>query len=260
MSPGQKHVQSNWCVLLTSKIKLDSPQFDEELESLPSLATWSSKASSYESWVPYEIPDFPDDATIEEWSIAAEGAHGQIRKVRTLRNGKERVACFKLFNSDEIDAYHRELNAYALLIHRGVKRCIPQVYFKREWPRWKWDGNQVDFYGVHDRDEILYGIVMEYFEDFQEIEMRKADLHTAELLGKTFERILDAGVIHNDIEERNILLVRESGNVRIVWIDFSCAWSGTIYLATRSSEWDMFRGFLRETMVQSFIIAELLII
>lgn len=140
------------------------------------------------------------------------------------------------------------------MIHRGVKRCIPDVYHKRQWPRWKWDGGKPDDYDHVDRNEILYGLVMEYFDDCQEIDMKRADIKLAEVLGQTFERILDAGVIHNDIEERNILLVRESNSVRIVWIDFSSAWSGEIYLNARSQEWDMFRGFLLESMVPSFTV------
>jgi serine/threonine protein kinase len=100
-----------------------------------------------------------------------------------------------------------------------------------------------------DADEILYGLVMEYFDDFQEIDMKKADIHLAEVLGKTLERIHEGGVIHNDIEERNILLVREAGSVRIVWIDFSCAWTGIQFKGTRRLEWDMFCGFLFDNMV-----------
>jgi serine/threonine protein kinase len=130
-----------------------------------------------------------------------------------------------------------------------VTRCIPHVYYKRAWPRRKWDGEQPDDDMEQDPDEILYGLVMEYFDDFQEIDMKKADIHLAEVLGKTLERIHEGGVIHNDIEERNILLVREAGSIRIVWIDFSCAWTGIRYRRTRSVEWDMFRGFLLQEMV-----------
>lgn len=199
--------------------------------------------------MPYAIPDFPDDATIEEWTVVAEGAHGQIRRVRTRRDGKEVIACFKLFREEWKDAYERERDAYALLVHRGVKRCIPQIYFKREWPRWKWDGNQPTF-DYDDRDEILYGLVMEYFDEYQQINMQKADIHMAEILGQTLEMIHNAGVAHGDIDERNILLVREGGTARIVWIDFSCAWAGKVYRGTGPIEWDMFRGFLLETMVR----------
>lgn len=179
--------------------------------------------------------------------MIATGAHGEVRWVRARRT-QDAIFCVKLFTEEWKDAYYRERDAYTLMIHRGLKRCIPTVFFKAELPRWKWDGQQPT-YGRHNRDEILYGLVMEYFEDCEEINMRKADVYMAEMLGRSLEMIHDAGVLHRDIEERNILLVREAGTVRIVWIDFSCAWSGEVYQETRPLEWDMFRGFLLETMV-----------
>ena len=94
------------------------------------------------------------------------------------------------------------------------------------------DGLQPDNYDDVGRDEVLYGIVMEYFPDCQRIDMKMATLHLADLLARTFKMILDAGVIHNDIDERNIMRVRESGKARVSWIDFSSAWSGVEFLST----------------------------
>jgi tRNA A-37 threonylcarbamoyl transferase component Bud32 len=146
--------------------------------------------------------------------------------------------------------YERERDAYTLLSHHRVKRCIPEAYCVQEWPRWRFDGNQPDNYFTVNREEQLYGIFMDYFEDCQEIELRRGTLRLAEVLGKTLEVIHEAGVIHNDLAERNILLVRESGKVRVVWIDFSCAWSGRQFERTRSIEWRSFRGFLYQRMVK----------
>ena len=146
--------------------------------------------------------------------------------------------------------YDREKAAYTLLSHHGVKRCIPEVYFVEEWPRWKFDGEQPDNYSMVNREEILYGLFMDYFEDCQEIDMKRATLHLAEVVGKTLGMIHEAGVIHNDIAERNILLVREDGRVRVVWIDFSCAWTGRQFEHTRSIEWRTFRGFIFQRMVK----------
>ena len=145
--------------------------------------------------------------------------------------------------------YERERDAYMLFAHRGVRRCVPGVYFVQEWPRWKFDGNQPDNYSVVKRDETLYGLFMEYFEDCQEIELRRGTLRMAEVLAETLEIIHEAGVIHNDIAERNILLVREAGKVRIVWIDFSCAWSGPQFQGTRPIEWNTFTSFMFKRMV-----------
>jgi len=167
------------------------------------------------------------------------------------------VFCLKLFVRDEYHSYEREVNAYAYLNQRGVKRCIPLVYYRRAWPRWRWDGAQPDDYNEHDRDEILYGIVMEFFEDCQEIDMRKADIRTAQVLAQSLERIHEALVVHRDIEERNILVLREAGKQRIVFIDFSSAWLGFAFKPTRSLEWNEFRAFLYENIVHlQYIYAE----
>jgi tRNA A-37 threonylcarbamoyl transferase component Bud32 len=91
---------------------------------------------------------------------------------------------------------------------------------------------------------------MEYFEDCQEIELRRADIPLAVALGRSLERIHEAMVLHRDIEERNILLVRESGKVRVVWVDFSSAWCGIQYKGARPMEWEYFRNFLYGYMVQ----------
>lgn len=223
-------------------------QFEEDLESLPSLASGASNLSSYDPWKPYEIPEFPDKAEILEWKIVAKGGHGEFRRVRARRN-REAIFGIKLFTEEWKDAYGRELDAYTLLLHRGVKRCIPEVYYKRVWPRWEWDGQQPDDYEYVDREEILCGIVMEYFEDFQEIDMKRADIHMAEKLLQILELMENVGVLHRDVAERNILLVREADKTRIVFVDFSCAWAGKVYQGPNPIERDMFRGFLVESMV-----------
>jgi hypothetical protein len=236
--------------LLILKGPPKTPQVDsEELESCPSLTSWASKPETYQKWVPYPIPNFPLDAVIEEWNVIAQGAHGQIRRIRVQRQGRQKILCLKLFTEEWKDMYEHERKAYMLLIHHGVKRCIPAVYFKRTWPRWRFDGNQLDDYDTYDREETMYGLFMEYFEDCREIELRRASIHLAEVLGQTLEMIHEAGVVHNDLAERNILLVRDSEGVRIVWIDFSCAWSGKGFERTTRMEWNSLRGLLYQSLV-----------
>ena len=65
---------------------------------------------------------------------------------------------------------------------------------------------------------------MEYFDDYRELDFSRVDIPTAEAVGRALIRIHEARVMHGDMEERNIILVRESGSIRAVWIDFSCAW------------------------------------
>jgi tRNA A-37 threonylcarbamoyl transferase component Bud32 len=92
---------------------------------------------------------------------------------------------------------------------------------------------------------------MEFFEDCHEISLRKADVRLAESLGRALERIHRAMVVHRDIEERNILLVRESGEVRVVWIDFSSAWCGLAFEKRTAMEWNLFRNFLYGHLVEA---------
>jgi hypothetical protein len=245
------------CALVSANFEKNgqlTPYDDDDLESVPSLASSSSKSSGYEPWEPYGFLSIPEDVVIEEWITIGAGIHGQVRRVLTTSPGKpRRFACVKLFTAENFDAYIREVKAYMYLRHRRVQRCVPIVYFKQEWPRWKWDGNQPDDYTLHDRDEMLYGIFMEYFEDFEAVNLSKASVRLAEVMGQTLEMIHGTGVVHGDIAERNILLVRENGMVRVVWIDFSCAWAGRQYLDTATDmEWNKFRDLLDKGMVLSF--------
>ena len=60
--------------------------------------------------------------------------------------------------------------------------------------------------------------------DFREVDFSCIDLPTAYAVGRALIRIHEARVMHGDMAERNILLVRQFGVIRPVWIDFSCAW------------------------------------
>ena len=160
---------------------------------------------------------------IKDWTKVSEGAHGTIRKVHVLYNGFDGYVCIKLYTEQWKDAYVRESSAYALLVHRGIKRCIPEIHYAGELSRSRWDGEQPEYTNP---DEILYGIVMEFFEDCEELDLRRLTLPLAEVIARALRQIHEARVLHNDLAERNILLVRESGQIRVVWVDFSCAWSG----------------------------------
>jgi hypothetical protein len=147
-----------------------------------------------------------------------------------------------------MESWTRETKAYQLLVHRGVRRCIPDIYFKGTRSISEWDGLQSSG-NRFEKGAVLHGIVMEYFEEYKHIAMDKCDLRTARLLGESLGMIHAAGVIHNGIRENNILLVKEEGMIRVVWINFSESWSGFIYLESRATEWDVFRDFLLTSMV-----------
>jgi serine/threonine protein kinase len=208
-----------------------------------------SSLFSYDPWAPSELNDLPDDVVIEKWSIIARGGHGEIRRAQVRRGEKVIIVALKLFLEEAYDAYMREVDAYSMLQHRGVKGCIAYVQYKAEMPRWKWDGEQPGDYKALDRNEMIYGLMMEYFPNCREMDLGTASLELVQKVGLALDRIHEGGVVHRDIEERNILLVPEGGKTRIVWIDFSCAWTGKAYRPTCIRESYAFRGFLLENMV-----------
>ena len=129
--------------------------------------------------------------------------------------------------------------------------------------RYKWDGEQPDDYRYRDQYEVLWGIVMEFFDDSEQVDLRRADLALLENIAEAL-RWIHSVVPHGDISENSILLVKENGISRVVWIGFSRAlaqrdepwtWGGDInwrrppFLC--SKEWDQFRNLLLENTVSS---------
>jgi hypothetical protein len=157
----------------------------------------------------------------------------------------------KLFSEEWEEEYDREVAAYALMVHRKVKRCIPHVYWKGAKSLSEWNGKDGDATG----DEIWYGIAMEYFEDFRELQFEKIDAVTAEAVARALNRIHEARIRHGDMQEQNILLVRENGVVRAVWIDFSCA-EINAYAEILDSEWEslMVEFELKAVQIPFFLI------
>jgi hypothetical protein len=216
-----------------------------DLETLRPLSEISSRPSSFKSWEPYDLPDIPGDLFIGDWSHLASGTHGSVRKVHMRFGNFDGIFCLKLFSEEWKDAYEREVDAYSLMIHRKVKRCIPEVYFKGALSLSSWNGNQHhsqrNSATLDEEDENYYGIVMEYFDDFREVDFEKLDVDTAIAVVKALTRIHQARIRHGDLQEQNILLVRQAGIVRIVWIDFSCAWINA-YGGTLDREWGYLLG------------------
>jgi len=202
---------------------------------------------------------------IKEWSFITEGTHGQVRKIVVQHGDVEEVLCLKLFSEVWEQAYYREVYAYAFMIHYKVKHCIPRVYWKGEFPLSRWGGGPIppgrpqgevwysDSEATSTQDSsvepIYYGIVMEYFDDFRELDYSKLDWQVGEAVARALSRIHEARILHGDIAERNILLVRESGKVRPVWIDYSCSWINAYGIAL-DSEWGSFMREIYEYAVR----------
>jgi hypothetical protein len=208
------------------------------------LSSWSSGAQKG-TWIPDDLPDIPTDLIIEGWEEKSSGAHGSIRKAKVRHGGLDDYVCIKLFTEEWKEAYLREAGAYALLAYRGVRHCIPHVYWKGIMPLSWWDG---DTSTMSDGNELRYGLVMEWFDDYQEVHYETLDLRTAEVLGHAIDQIHAAKVLHNDLSEDNILLVRESGKLRLVIIDFSCCWLNA-HRDRFEDEYQSFLGGLTHRMV-----------
>lgn len=207
------------------------------------MASWSSWSSS-DSWVPDELPDLPEDLQILEWQQVASGTHGTIRRVKIRYQGSEEVVCIKLFGEEWKAEYERETKSYALMAYRGIRRCIPIVYWKGGLPMSRWNRDET----TDDLDEIQYGLVMEWFDDYQEVDYSLLDIPTALAIGRCLDRVHAARIKHGDLQGHNILLVRENGAARVVLIDFSCAWLNCHHY-TLDNEYDSFLGNLLDEMV-----------
>ena len=185
---------------------------------------------------------------IKDWSHIASGTHGSVKKA-LIQNGEfEGYVCIKLFTEEWEEAYEREALAYELLLHRGVRRCVPEVYWKGCFPISRLDSGSRST--TQDPDEKLYWLVMEFFEDCRPISYESLDIPTAEAVCHGLSKIHEARVRHGDLQEQNILLVREGrGSARVVWIDFSCAWLQP-HPKALLREYDGLLGSLRCGMVQ----------
>jgi len=108
--------------------------------------------------------------------------------------------------------FEHEALGYAALVHRGVRRCVPDVYGIALRTREGWDGEQPS-YG--DASELFYGIVMESFEECREVDFKCLDVPTPRIIVQTLTRIHKANIHRGDIARRNMLFVKELGRVRV---------------------------------------------
>jgi len=173
-------------ILQTPLSDLSSEIMDGALELPPSRASVFSRPSTYESWVPHGLPQLPEDVIILDWREVASGTHGTVRRAMIQQDGVEKIVCVKLFTEECAEEYDREAYAYEMLIHRQVKRCIPEVYWKGSFPLSRWNG---DIGSHNENDHIYHGLVMEYFDDFKELDFSRIDIATAEAVGRALIRI-----------------------------------------------------------------------
>jgi serine/threonine protein kinase len=113
--------------------------------------------------------------------------------------------------------YNREATAYAYLLHADVRSYIPKVYGTAKRTVSGWGLDHID----GDNEGEYYGILMEWIEGSEQLTEANITIDLAVCLVNGLARIHEAGVLHDDTYERNILVV--PGTSRGVWIDFSCS-------------------------------------
>jgi hypothetical protein len=199
---------------------------DYKLESFPLLEERSDSAST-PSHRPRSLPSIPDDLVIKGWQLVATGKNAIIRKAWIVQAGWLRLVCFKLFPPEREAEFIREADAYAVLRHRGVHRSVPAVYWKGVTPKVWWNDDsgteRSRSKNAKKSEGHYYTLVMEYFEDFQRLQWDRLDVTTSIVVGQAIARYLQAKVLHNELNEKNILFVREDRSLRVVIIDFAHA-------------------------------------
>ena len=163
------------------------------------------------------IKNIQEDTVFTEVIYVADGAHAIVYKVtaRNERFGTCMPACLKLFREDCISEYNHETTAYALLRRAGVNYYIPTIYGvgRRTPAGWGIDTDT--------SETEYYGILMEWLEGAERLNSQNITMDHAVTLVMGLTKIHDAGVLHFDTFDRNILVI--PGSQRAVWIDFSCA-------------------------------------
>jgi hypothetical protein len=130
--------------------------------------------------------------------------------------GEETTVCLKLYGQEWMTPYNLETTAYAVLRDAGVEDYIPAVYGVAIRTLGDW-GIELGW----DNPREYRGLVMEWLEGAEQISAENVSLSHVVSLMTGLVKIHEAGVLHRDGFDRNIMVF--PGSKRGVWIDFSCA-------------------------------------
>lgn len=161
-------------------------------------------------------------------TYVAEGTHALIYKVTATVKGKEMVCCLKMFREGWMTPYNLESTAYAFLRSADVTYYIPEVY--------GWGNRTMTGWGLNgDGFSEYYGIVMEWLEGAETMNRQNVSMQHAITLANGLAKIHDAGILHFDGFDRNMMVF--PGSNRAVWIDFSCAQVGAAEFSYRQEKY-----------------------
>ena len=113
-----------------------------------------------------------------------------------------------------------ETNAYAYLRRAGVEQYVPKFHgYDRRTPA-QWGLPSI----MGHTDGEFYGILLEWLEGGVQLSEENVTLDNVVDFITGIARIHNAGILHNDVFERNMIFIPETK--RSVWIDFSCSQLG----------------------------------
>lgn len=158
----------------------------------------------------------------------SEGTHAFIYRVVASNALGRGVRCLKIYRKDWLTPFNLETTAYAYLQRADLEDYIPKVY--------GWGARTAGAWGLNDlENEVValdartsktgyYGILMEWIEGAEHVSEKNITIGLAVRFAHGLAQIHNAGVLHFDTFDRNMLVVPRMR--RAVWIDFSCAQLG----------------------------------
>jgi hypothetical protein len=168
-----------------------------------------------------DLPELSEGHDYYDWTFVSDGTHAEIYRVRDVDSNK--TYCVKMFKQGWMTPFNLEIRAYEALRHAKVEDFIPFVY--------GWDARTLSEWGFPNSDDdeldLYYGIVMEWLEGAEIVSAENITYLNACGLLLGLSRIHRAGVLHYDLERRNIMVI--PGTNRGIWIDFSCSQLNSTY-------------------------------
>ena len=183
------------------------------------------------------LPLIDNTCTFYDWQLIAEGTHALVYRVKETQYWE--TYCVKLFRSGWLTPFNLERTAYEHLLDANIVGYIPHVYGYgyRTLPEWGFPSTEEDMY---------YGLVMEWLDKAERISAENIRLDSAAMLLEGLADIHKAGILHNDLYRRNIIVI--PGENRGVWIDFSCAHTNEKY--AHRQEMNIATGMILDMVVQ----------
>ena len=179
------------------------------------------------------LPEIDAEIAFVNCRYITDGTHAFIYKVDvTYDTTVIETCCLKIFRKGMMTPYNLEITAYEYLRHAGVEYYIPQVYGCGHRTVSSWGLEEIE----GDRVGTYYGILMEWLEGAEQVSEENITLEQTLSLVVGLLKIHDAGVLHADICQENIVVIPRTS--RGVWLDFSCAKVGHEYYHKQELEYE----------------------